>query len=1041
VASVIFEGAPGAELQPLVPIEIGAQLHVRDLRDAVRALHATARFSRVAAFGEPLAAPELPAGWTAGVRVVFLVVPVRRLLQVVFTGYRALPESLLNQTASLQTNAGYQPEAVGRAVEAIRAAYHRVGYRAAKVQPVVEDQAAGVRLRIQIDEGEPTRVSEVLFVGDPGLAPEELAAAFKVEPGDVLNLGLLDEGVRGVRERYRLAGRLRARVEAADVDERGPREARVIVPVQAGPPIRFLVRGNRWFSDAVIVSRLGLEGEEQLDAQVAQELAQRLRRFYGQAGFSEARIAWRELRGPDGTVEIVFTVDEGPQLRVVSIDFTGNAAFAAPQLREQILLLLRDSLPIDPAPGADPSDVQRRGAMGRLTPEVPERLRVDPDTVFEPSIYARGLKQIENLYKSQGYLLAQVGPAQLEPLSADPGGDGERRATGSLSHAERRAKSLGVAKGPLRIRPTRVLIPVVEGDRSLVGRLLVEGGGDVPAAELQAALVLRSDGPFSYLATEEGRTALTSVLTRRGYFYAKVEDEEGYQPPRPGDPPGTARVDVRYRIQTGPLVRVALIEVVGQRHTEESLVRELIGISPGALLTPDGLDRAQQALQLTGLFFSATLTPRNPEVAEPEKTLLVQLRERPRRELQGSVGFSLEDGPRTSVQYTQGNLLGRNLTLTAIARANFPYSRLAITCPSAGTAQALGSGAPTCDPIERLLDVGLTIPRLQVLATELRLGFDLLHEHDVRTSYTLNKYSGQVQLANTRARPFHAALAFEVGYQQLTLGSRSLQDILAGVDQRVFVQPAGNMIFGSLRPTVSVDLRDDLARPRAGFYAEASVDLLKSLTLASIDVNLLKLQGLVAGYVPLPFLASAVVSARAGRVFQLDTARTSVVPGDRRLYLGGATTLRGFHQDALQPQDVRDSLQEKVKTCLKTLTSFDHCDDQLQVLAAGGTSDGGLLMLAVSAELRIPIAASIELALFYDAGNLWSCASIDTNNPAPNCVAALSRSGLVLRDAVGSGLRYVTPIGRMAVDVGVNLNPAPELGEPRLGLYFSIDSL
>jgi hypothetical protein len=29
----------------------------------------------------------------------------------------------------------------------------------------------------------------------------------------------------------------------------------------------------------------------------------------------------------------------------------------------------------------------------------------------------------------------------------------------------------------------------------------------------------------------------------------------------------------------------------------------------------------------------------------------------------------------------------------------------------------------------------------------------------------------------------------------------------------------------------------------------------------------------------------------------------------------------------------------------------------------------------------------------------------------------------------------------MAVDVGVNLNPAPELGEPRLGLYFSIDSL
>src|SRR6185503_7819095 len=89
----------------------------------------------------------------------------------------------------------------------------------------------------------------------------------------------------------------------------------------------------------------------------------------------------------------------------------------------------------------------------------------------------------------------------------------------------------------------------------------------------------------------------------------------------------------------------------------------------------DALDRGQQSLLRSGLFFSATLTPRNPDVPEGEKTLQVQLRERPTRDFQASVGFSLADGPRISAQWTQGNLFGRNLTFTAVGKADFPFSR------------------------------------------------------------------------------------------------------------------------------------------------------------------------------------------------------------------------------------------------------------------------------------------------------------------------------------------------------------------------------
>src|SRR5439155_3171709 len=131
-----------------------------------------------------------------------------------------------------------------------------------------------------------------------------------------------------------------------------------------------------------------------------------------------------------------------------------------------------------------------------------------------------------------------------------------------------------------------------------------------------------------------------------------------------------------YRIQPGPVVRVGFVEVVGHRRTIEGLILDLVGLKHGDVLTPESIDRGQQALLRTGLFFSATLTPRNPEVAESEKTLQVQLRERPTKDFQASLVFSLADVPRTSAQWTQGNLLGLNLTFTALATAVFPSTRL-----------------------------------------------------------------------------------------------------------------------------------------------------------------------------------------------------------------------------------------------------------------------------------------------------------------------------------------------------------------------------
>ena len=54
VGEIVFEGAPAESVRSLVAVQVGAALDARDVRDSVRALHGSARFSRVAAYAETM---------------------------------------------------------------------------------------------------------------------------------------------------------------------------------------------------------------------------------------------------------------------------------------------------------------------------------------------------------------------------------------------------------------------------------------------------------------------------------------------------------------------------------------------------------------------------------------------------------------------------------------------------------------------------------------------------------------------------------------------------------------------------------------------------------------------------------------------------------------------------------------------------------------------------------------------------------------------------------------------------------------------------
>ena len=168
---------------------------------------------------------------------------------------------------------------------------------------------------------------------------------------------------------------------------------------------------------------------------------------------------------------------------------------------------------------------------------------------------------------------------------------------------------------------------------------------------------------------------------------------------------------------------------------------------------------------------------------------------------------------------------------------------------------------------------------------------------------------------------------------------------------------------------------------------------------------------------------AAIAGLRAGRVLPLDGESKTLVP--RRFFMGGASSMRGFGEEEMIPQDVRAVLAAEARQCA---TSFTHagCTERGRQIAAGRmpVSEGGEAFLLAKAELRLALTPAIETGFFVDLGNVW----LD-----PREYRLLD-----LRANVGFGLRFVTPIGPAALDLGFNVQPDSRINEATFAPHFTI---
>ncbi|MGZ5474425.1 MAG: BamA/TamA family outer membrane protein, partial [Thermoanaerobaculia bacterium] len=210
-----------------------------------------------------------------------------------------------------------------------------------------------------------------------------------------------------------------------------------------------------------------------------------------------------------------------------------------------------------------------------------------------------------------------------------------------------------------------------------------------------------------------------------------------------------------------------------------------------------------------------------------------------------------------------------------------------------------------------------------------------------------------------------------------------------------------NIQISSLTPTFFWDARDDIIDPHRGFFTSASIEYAFPTFAAKSHFLKEYLQG--AWYLP---VTTSTVFALSGRVGLIQNYGRNAegdvlpVPLSERFTAGGENTHRAFALDRLGNL-CTDPDELKNDDCQRTLFArFNDAGERIgPVLPLGGNS-----LFLVNAEYRFPLFGAVGGAVFADVGNVFAGSRIKFDQ---------------LRYGAGLGIRYLSPVGPLRIDVAM----------------------
>jgi outer membrane protein assembly factor BamA len=949
-----------------------------------------------------------------GAQLQLLAVP-RRLLAARRLNGSPLDAGEVWRTASIDDGAELTERMLHQLADRVTSLHVRRGFpqAATRVETRDTDDPMRVVLLVDVAAGPAQQVANRVLLLAPGrrAALEEIVHGYEVDRGDPADEAALDAADQRLQETLRSRNYPEASVTHQTVVQRG--SAFVFVRVEPGALLRFRFEGNERFDRDRLTEVIDYDKDPD---RAPSALADRIRSFYQSMGFLDAHVRVQERGDRAAAIrDVVFHIREGDRVRVGARSFPclrGGPRTAA-EVASELDGFLAEELP-GPGllgsvnPGVVDDTIGPQGARGaRPAPLEPEPLRT-----YAPQAYDKSIKQLQDLYRSEGYLSAAVGPVQVVrrkchryapaggclpvplPVGAtdacrlDPWG----LPVDDPDSDPRLMCTPDVASGTHCEPQVQLRIPVKLGPRATLYDIGFEGNRTASDMSLFEASELALGQPASNLELEQARRRILEAYRERGFAYAEVRASLELSPDH-------TRARARFVINESQQVIVDRFEIVGAERTSKSLILGRIALERGEPYRQSAIRKTEERIATLGVFSSVSVALQDPYVPAQRKAVIIQVQERVPQYLDIRPGFSTGEGVRVQFEYGHLNIAGEAIQFTLRVRLSYLPDPFILDADVRRNLSAL----PLSQRLERHNTASVIFPEVG-LGPLISLGLDGVDVRSNARDYGLSKNAVSATLNYRPVRTLTTSLGGSLERNDVAIfGGQTVEQYLQrpGVTsdlQHLLLAPDGLTVAVAQRVTASWDRRDSALAATRGTLLGGAVEHVRAFpgednpntTLS----DFLRVSGVVSGYVRLSKRGMVLAgSLRAGRIFQLlDGSETYP---DRLFFLGGVDSMRGFLRDSVVPQDVAERI----------MAADPNDPDRLTVRQVA--IRGGDVFVNPRAELRIPLSELVQTTLFLDSGNLW----VEPDSFEP----------WKLRYAGGSGVRVATPIGPIAFDYGVNL--------------------
>ena len=568
-----------------------------------------------------------------------------------------------------------------------------------------------------------------------------------------------------------------------------------------------------------------------------------------------------------------------------------------------------------------------------------------------------------------------------------------------------------------------VTISVNEGRPTVVSQLtIVQDTAVLTRKDLRDTHRPRKGRPFSLIQLDSTMALLDSRLWDRGYSDAVIDTTVVLDTV-------AKTADVTIKINPRWRARVASIAIQGNKGVSNRTIMKSLSFKPGGLYRRSDVLASQRALYESNLFRRAAIEV--PQADDSLKHVLIDLQEAPPRDMRYSAGFSTIDFAQVAGHYTNYNWLkgAKRLTLDATVGNLFAHTLNGSGIfYDVGKTVVGGSESQYLSPTYTA-SADMRYPWFGSPNNEAAFGV-FAHRRSAPGIYVDKGYG--LSATFTRTITPRGPLSLNYRFEETNTQAGDVYFCINyGVcDAATLEALRTRQLLSPLALTFSLDRTDNPFEPRTGYRTQFDLEHASSYTLSDFRYNRatgdfatfipIGRHSVIGGHLRLGVVNALASTAEAVGVQSGALEANSILHPRKRFYAGGSQSVRGYAEGQLGPRVLtipaakllaNDAANPQctAATIVKCNPKGDFKDRDFEPRPLGGNR-----LIEGSVEFRFPLFGPLIGATFVDGAYL-----------AQNTSPGLPKSKTAVTPGVG--VRYLSPVGPVRIDVGLNPSASEKL--------------